>query len=449
MHDLVVIGGGPAGYAAALRASELGAGVALVEAGELGGTCVNRGCIATMVWLKAAELLRGVRSAGAFGVRASVEGVDPAAVAARKRAVAGEIREGMGAVLGGRGIEVVRGEAVLEGPGRVRAAGRVLEAGAVVIATGSRPDLPAVEGLGPAATPAEALLDMERVPASALVLGGGPWDVEMAGILRALGAEVHLAPGPEGLLPREDADTGQRVAKALFDQGVRVLPGTWPGRVEARGGRWGVFLTGPRAAEIEVEAVVVGARAPRTAGLGLEAAGVDLDGSGAVRVDGRLATSAPGVYAAGDVTGGRMLSHGATAMGRVAAENALGGSRTFPELRVPRGIWGLPEVGSVGLGEEEAEEEGIDVVLGEAAYTANGLAVARGETEGAVKIVADGCTGEILGVHIVGPGATELVGEAVLAMDLEATVAELARGIRLHPTFSEALVDAARAALGG
>ncbi len=449
MHDLVVIGGGPAGYAAALRASELGGGVVLVEAGELGGTCVNRGCIATMVWLKAAEILRTVRAARDFGIGATVEGVDAAAVAARKREVARGIREGMAAVLEGRGIEVVRAEAVLEAPGRVRAGDRVLEAGAVVIATGSRPLVPPVEGLEAAAVPAEALLDTEEVPASALVLGGGPWDVEMAGILRALGAEVHLVPGPEGLLPREDADTGQRVAKALFDQGVRVLTGAGLGRVAARGGRWAVSLTGPKAAEVEVDAVVVGARAPRTGGLGLEAAGVRVDGSGAVAVDGRLETSVPGVYAAGDVTGGRMLSHGASAMGRVAAENALGGSLTFSELRVPRGIWGLPEAGSVGLSEEEAEDEGIEVVVGEAAYAANGLAVARDETDGAVKIVADGRTGEILGVHIVGPGATELVGEALLAMDLEATVAELARGLRLHPTFSEALVDAARAALKG
>ncbi|GAB4283176.1 MAG: dihydrolipoyl dehydrogenase [Deferrisomatales bacterium] len=449
MYDLVVIGGGPGGYAAALQASELGGKVALVEAAALGGTCVNRGCIPTMVWLQAAERLRALRTAEALGITARVEGVDAGAVVARKEAVVEQIRAGMAGILEGREIHVVSGRAEVEAPGRVRVGDRVLEGRALVIATGSRSEIPAVEGLDQAATPAEAVPDLAEIPSSVLVWGGGPMDVEMAGLFRSLGAEVHLAAGPDGLLPREDDDTAARVAKALFDLGVRVHLNRALEAVRRSGDGWEAHLSGPGAEPVRVERVVTSARRAHSEGLGLEEVGVARAPDGSVRVNARLETSVPGIYAAGDVTGGWMLSHAATAMGRVAARNALGGSATFASHLVPRGIWGVPEVGSVGLTEEQAEEEGFEVAVGEFPYAANGLAAAQGEGEGAVKIVSERRCGEILGVHIVGKGATELLGEALLAIQLEATAGEWARGMRLHPTFSESLVEAARSALEG
>ena len=326
---------------------------------------------------------------------------------------------------------------------------RVIEGKAVVIATGSRAEIPAVEGLDKAATSSEAVLEMKKIPSSVLVLGGGAWQVEMAGLFCALGAEVHLAAGPEGLLPKEDDDTGARVAKALFDQGAQIHMHSGLDSVKKSGRSWEATLSGPNGETVNVEMVVVSSRRPNTEGLGLEGVGVQRNGDGSIRVNAQLETSVPGVYAAGDVTGGWMLSHAATAMGRVAAENAMGQRSTFSAHTVPRGIWGSPEVGSVGLTEEQAEEEGMAVLVGEFPYAVNGLAMARGEGEGAVKIVSESRCGEILGVHIVGAGATELLGEALLAIQLESTAGELAKGMRLHPTFSESVVDAARMLLGG
>jgi len=237
------------------------------------------------------------------------------------------------------------------------------------------------------------------------------------------------------------------VAKAFFDQGVEVLQGPLA-EVRRAGERWAVGTSGAKARTVDVDRVVVCGRRPNTSGLGLDAAGVAIEPDGSIRVDGRLETSAKGVYAVGDAAGGWMVSHAASAMGNVAAENAMGGSAAFRADLVPRGIWGLVEVGAVGISEEEAEDRGLEVEVGDYPYAVNGLAMAEDRVEGSVKIVADARYGEILGVHVVGARATELVGEAVLAMQLEVTAQELGRSIRLHPTFSEVLVDAARA-LGG
>ena len=246
------------------------------------------------------------------------------------------------------------------------------------------------------------------------------------------------------LLAREDHDTSQRIAQALGDQGVEVLTGHGLKSVASWNGGFAATLSGAAELTLEVAGVLVSSRRPYYDGLGLEQLGIRLNEQGGIWVDDRLRTSVKGVYAIGDATGGWMMSHAASSMAVPAAENAMGGDIKFPFQLIPRAIWALPQVGAVGLSEEEAENKGLDVEVGTFPYAINGLGMVQDEMVGSVKIVSESDYGEILGVHIVGANATELVGEAVMAMQLECTVRGLAASIRCHPTFSEAVVDAAR-----
>ncbi len=445
MYDVVVIGGGPGGYAAAIRASQLGGKVALVEAKEMGGTCVNRGCIPSKVWLRAAHLLHWIRNGHELGIKTQGPTVDFQAVVARKNGVANDIRMGMEGLLTNNRVEVVRGRAALNGPREVRVDGRTLQARKTIVATGSVLRIPDVPGIEEAAMTTDQALDMTALPGSLLIWGSaGPIEVEMASLLNTLGCKVILAFEGRRILPMEDGDTGQRLGQALREQGVELLPRLTLQRVQKQGTGFVAVLSGAEERRVEVERVLVSARKPNTAGLGLEEAGIRLDEEGFIKINDRLETTAAGVYAVGDVTGGWMLSHASSSMAVVAAENAMGKDRAFPPHLVPRGLWTIPEVGAVGLSEEAAEAKGLAVEVGDFPYAINGLAMARGEMTGAVKVISDGRYGEILGVHIVGGHATELVGEAVMAMQLEARVQELAYSIRVHPTFSESVVDAAR-----
>lgn len=445
MYDVMVIGGGPGGYAAAIRTSQLGGKVALVEADEIGGTCVNRGCIPTRVWSHAAHLLHWIRTAGEFGIKASVQELDYQAIVARKNGVSGDIRMGMEGLLGNNGVEVIRGRAVMRSPREINVDGTILEAKKIILATGSTLNVPDVPGLEEAALTTDQVLEMTEVPSSVLIWGSpGPIEVEMATLLNIFGCKVVLTSESRRLLPREDGDTSQRLAQALREQGADVLTRFTLESVQRSERGYACLLSGPEKRTVEVEKVLVSSRKPNTSHLGLEQVGVRLNEDGSVWVSDRLETSVEGIYAIGDVTGGWMLSHASSSMAITAAENAMGKTRKFPFHLVPRGIWTIPEVGAVGLSEEEAEKRGIAVEVGDFPYSINGLAMARNEMDGAVKIISDARYGEILGVHIVAANATELVGEAVLAMQLEATARELANSIRVHPTFSESVVDAAR-----
>lgn len=445
MHDVMVIGGGSGGYAAAIRASQLGGKVAVVEAAEIGGTCVNRGCIPTKVWLHAARLLHRIRGAHQFGIKTSVQGLDLQAIVARKNGVCADIRTGMEALLDNNGVEVIRGRAVLKSPREVDVDGTVLEAKKIILAPGSTLHVPDVEGLEEAALTTDQVLDIGQTPSSVLIWGSpGPIEVEMATLLNTFGSRVFLASESRRLLPREDGDTSQRLAQALREQGVEVFSRLILKSVQKSERGHACLLSGPEERTVEVEKILISSRRPNTAHLGLEQVGIRLEEGGRIWVNQELETSVQGIYAIGDATGGWMLSHVSSSMAVTAAENAMGNSRKFPHHLIPRGIWTIPEVGAVGLSEEEAEEDGIEVEVGDFPYSINGLAMARDEMGGAVKIISDARYGEILGVHIVGAHATELVGEAVLAMQLEATARELARSIRVHPTFSESVVDAAR-----
>jgi dihydrolipoamide dehydrogenase len=441
MYDVIILGGGPGGYAAAIRAAQLKGRVALVEGKELGGTCVNRGCIPSKVWLRAAYLKHWIEHSEEFGLKTTLQGWDLGTIVQRKNGVSHDIREGMGALLKKNGVDLIRGQGFLKNKQEISVEGKTLEAKQIIIATGSSPDLGRLRGLTGSALTAEQVFDLEELPGSVLVLGGGPIEVETAAVLAAFGTKTTLVVPERRILPKEDHETSQRLTQALQGQGIEIIRGVQAeeiseseGEVQARlGERW-----------VKATRIVVSGRKANTAGLGLENLGLKTKDDGSIPVNNKLETVLPGVYAIGDVSGGWMLSHAASTMGVCAAENAMGENAVFQAHLVPRGLWTNPEVAAVGLSEEEAEKQGFEITVGSFPYPVNGLAMLRGQFDGAVKIVSEARYGQILGVHIVGAGATEIIGQAVMALQMECTVDDLAHSIRMHPTFSECLMDAAR-----
>lgn len=445
MYDLIVIGGGAGGYAGAIRAAQLGAKVAVVEKDQLGGVCVNRGCIPVKTWLKAAETLRRVRTGAAFGIAATVDDINFQTIIDNKNSSSEKIRLGMEGLLQNNGVDLIRGQAVFKNPTEIDVDGTLYPAGKFIIASGGHTAAPAIEGLTEALLTTDEILDMQQVPASVMVYGAETIDVEMATVLNTFGSKVYLATDSRHVLPNEDHDSGQRLGQALNEAGIEVITRTGLVAVKAAKKGFGCELGGKKKGRtIEVERVMAGIRKPNTADLDLAQAGIQLKEDGFIRIDGYLRTTNRNVYAIGDVTGGTMQSHAAASMAVTASENALGAKKRFAFDLIPRGTWSFPEVASVGLTEEQAENQDLDIDVGYFPYAINGYAIARHETFGAVKIIADAKYRIIYGVHIVGPHATELIGEAVLAMQLEYTTDELAAGMRIHPTFSEAVVDAAR-----
>ena len=441
MYDVIVLGGGPGGYAAAIRASQLKGKVVLVEEAAMGGTCVLRGCIPSKIWLTAASMKEQAAKAADFGISLELKGFDCAAVVARTQGVSNDIAMGMSALLASNGIEVVTGRGVVQSAHSVAVGETVLEGKSIIVATGSRLapcTIPGSEGL---VLTTDELLAMTSLPGSVLVTDPGPIGVECAMLLATLGCQVVYALPGARILPDEDQDSAQRLASALRERGVRIMPRCSLERIE----NGECVLAGKKKEErVRVDKVLWSLREPVSTGFGLEELGVGRNSDGGISVDAHCATAVNGIYAAGDCTGGWMLSHVASAMAICAAENAMGTPSVWQSQLVSRAIWGTVQMGSVGLSEEQADRAGREVETGSFPYAINGYAMLRGEVDGAVKVVADAQTGEILGVHIVGSQASELIGEAVLAMQLECTVHEFARGFRVHPAFCETVVDGFR-----
>jgi dihydrolipoamide dehydrogenase len=448
MYDLTVIGGGSGGYAAALRARQLGAGVTLIENRDIGGTCVNRGCIPSKIWHHGASYLKCIEAAKAYGIGLTLERMDLSTIVSRKNGVSADIRLGMESVLKKAGVKLMRGYGMLHGPGEISVEGKVIHADKVVVATGSSLCIPDIPGLKGVLLTTDELFEMEKLPSPVLVLGEGPLEIEMASLLNIFGSTVSLLTETARPLPREDGDTRQRISQALRENGIELIVNSRLGMIKKTGRRYAAIIEGKEERSVRVEKVLICSRRPSSEGLNLENIGVRRNDDGSVWVNERLETSVADIYAIGDMTGGWMLSHAASAMGICAAENAMGVENTFSPHLVPRGIWTYPEIGAVGLSEDEAESRGIPVETGEYPYSMNGLALAENEMRGGIKIISDARYGEILGVHIVGARATELIGEAVVAMQLECTVDELAYILHVHPSFSEGVMEAARDGAG-
>ncbi|EAX46425.1 dihydrolipoamide dehydrogenase [Thermosinus carboxydivorans Nor1] len=450
---IVIIGGGPGGYVAAIRAAQLGAEVHLVEADRLGGTCLNVGCIPTKSLLHTAQLYREVQKGGLIGLKADNVRVDWPVLQSRKQATVTRLVKGVESLLKANKVTVHKGQAALKDARTVIVSGETekeVAADIIVLATGSEPvklNFPGAEL--PGVIDSTAALSLPSVPTSLVIVGGGVVGIEFAALYSALGARVTVVELLPEILPPVDGEIAVKVRQELTRQGVTFLTGARLTEVrQGDGALTALVEAGGKVEEVTGEYVLVAVgRRPRTQGLGLEAVGVALD-RGRITVDEHFVTTVPGIYAVGDCNGQIMLAHAASAQGIAAVEHALGHQAAYYPQTIPSCIYIQPEVAGVGLTEEEAKKQGIAYKTGLFPLSASGKAVIDGGMSGLVKVIAGEKYGEILGVHIFGPRATDLIGEAALAIRLEATVDELVTTIHGHPTISEALAEAALAVDG-
>ena len=455
-YDVVIIGGGPGGYVAAIRARQLGLKTALVEREHLGGVCLNWGCIPTKALLHNAEVIHLLDEGKTYGFSFDKDSlsVDYAVAHKRSRQVSERLVRGVGFLMRKNEVDV------LEATGSLRSAtevalstGDTLSTQHVILATGARArSIPGVEIDGERLISARHALELTEVPGSIAVIGAGAIGVEFAHVWRAYGADVTILEMLPSVLPLEDADVSQEMAKALAKQGIKVRTNTKVERVDVSGDGPGLTLSVSEDGQTETipaeKALIAIGVQPNSENLGLEAAGVKTE-RGWITVDETMRTNLPSVYAIGDVTGNMPLAHVASAQGIVAVEAIAGlEPETLVYANIPRCTYASPEVASVGLTEAQAREEGHDVKVGQFPFQANGKALAINDYAGFVKIVSESQYDQILGVHMIGPHVTDMIAEATGMIRLETTTEELAHTVHPHPTLSEAVMEAAHVVLG-
>jgi dihydrolipoamide dehydrogenase len=462
--DLIVIGGGPGGYVAAIRAAQLGQKVAVVEREALGGVCLNWGCIPTKALLRNAEVINLLGQGADFGFKIENLTVDYAPAQKRSRQVSDRLVKGVGFLFRKNNITHVAGTGELVGLKQVKVmpSGQLLEAKSIIIATGARArSLPGMKIDGQRIITSREALELTVVPKRLVVVGAGAIGMEFAYLFRSYGADVTVIEMLPHVLPLEDDETAAEVAKAFKRRGIVALVNTRTEAVDvadAGASDAGVTVrvkdqgTGlEQAIPADVVLVAIGV-APNSEGIGLETAGVATDKRGFIVVDEYLRTNVPGIYAIGDVTGKLLLAHVASAQGIVAAEHSAGHEtrpiRDADYIFMPRATYCHPQVASLGYTEAQAKEKGYEVKIGKFPFIANGKALGLNERDGFVKIIADAKYGEILGAHLVGPEVTELLPELALAHTWELTTEEIARTVHAHPTLSEALMEAAHGVEG-
>jgi len=446
--DVVVIGGGPAGYVAAIRAAQVGGKVAVVEKSELGGTCLNRGCIPTKTFLKNAEIIEGIEMSSKRGIILENEKftIDMPKVISLKNEIVKTLTNGVQGLLKSNSIKIFKGVGKINKDKDVVINGeKVLRTNKIILAGGSKVgsvNIPGIESKR--VLTSDDILDLKELPKSLAVIGGGVVGVELGQAYLSFGSEVTVIEMMDRIVPGVDREASETLRKALEKKGMKILTSSKIKEIIDEGDKLRIKLEDKEDVVAEKALLSIG-RVPD-----LEAVGeLDLEMErGKIKVDKYMETSVKGVYAPGDINGIKMLAHAAFRMGEVAAENAiLGNHREIKLETTPSAIYTIPEVGMVGLTEEEAKEK-YDINIGKFAFVGNGRALASGDTTGFVKVIADKKYGEILGVHIVGQSAAEIINEASSLMAMEITVDEVIKTIHGHPTFSEALFEACADVLG-
>lgn len=450
-YDVAIIGGGPGGYVAAIRAAQLGRSVALFERERVGGLCLNWGCIPSKALLKNADVVNLVRNSSDWGISVSDVSFDIAGAIERSRKVVDRLVTGVEGLLKDNGVEVRIGEAALDGRNAVRSGGERHEAKNIILATGAvARALPGVQIDGEVVITSREALAMKRTPERAVIIGAGPVGTELAHFWASYGAQVTLVEMLDTLVPNEDADLGRALKRSFEGRGMRCLVKTRVDGVEVKDRVARVQVSGEAGAEtIEADVVLVAIGfTPNSQGLNLESAGIGTQ-RGFISIDDQMRTNVPNVYAIGDVTGKLMLAHVASHQGTLAAEVIAGEQPpAIDYAQMPRGTFCQPQVGSIGYTEAQAKQAGFETKTGRFPLSALGRAIAIGETEGFVKVVADAPTGQVLGIHMIGHDINELLGEATLISLLEATTKEVGFAVHCHPSLGEALKEAALAADG-
>ena len=455
-RDLLIIGGGPAGYVAAIRAAQLGAKATLIEENALGGTCLNRGCIPMRALVRGVEFIDLVKKARDYGFNYGEASVDLAKMMARKDTVVKTVVGGVGLLLKENGVQIVQGRARLLSPSEVEVQQQggdspKITARRIIIATGSRLkrlSIPGADGDGVITT--DQALELKEVPRSMLIVGGGAIAFAFATIFSKLGTSVIVIEGSTQILPGVDREIVSLFERELKKDRIPVYTQVYIKAIadEGREDKAVAISIGGEETTLTSQCVLIAEeREANIDGLGLDRVGVKVS-DGGITVNSGMETSVPGIFAAGDVTGGQMLAHVAFAQGRVAVENALGKQSEIDYTAVPRCINATPEIASVGLTEDEVLAQGYQIRIGRFPFAASGMATILGERTGMIKIISEAKYGQILGVHIIGPQASNLIPEAVLAMKLDATPQEISSAIHTHPTLSEALMEAAMAVTG-
>ena len=452
--NLIVVGSGPGGYVAAIRAAQLGLKTAVVEKDELGGTCLNWGCIPTKAWIVSAHLYEQIKHARDFGIEVGEPRVNWAWMVERKNKVVKQLTGGVKTLLGGHGVEIVRGTAKLAGEGRVQVAlkeggSAALAADHLLLATGASASLPPGWKLdGERVITSQEALDLPRQPKRLAVLGGGVVGSEFACFFAAIGTEVTLIEMLPRLVPAEDDEIAQALEREMKKQKITLHLGTQVEDMKPGGdGSTALTLAGGRTFTVDTVLVATGRR-PYADGLGLEALGVQRGDRGKIAVNDRLQTSVKGTYAIGDVTDIRQLAHFASAQGKAAVEQIAGHPAQTNWRAVPAATFTSPEIASVGLTEREARAEGRPLEIGRFPFRAHGRNIADQETAGFVKLIGDAGSGQVLGAHIIGAKASEIIHECSLAIAADLNLRDLAQAIHAHPTVTEAIGEAAEDAMG-